>query len=267
MQNKIEWVKKEINVLQDRLKKNRKSQNQFQNGLMRVKKIRVKKRQSKLRQDFSQIKRIQNIVKNMLQNKIKKIKKNTNLLQNKLKQLKKGLDLLGKRQSLSQNGLTRIAKMQNLTQNGLDQITRMENQSRHELEQVAKIRRIKNYKRMSKEELIIALSKSKRSTAELFNNNLDNDKISDIKEIYNGLRDILSRKYRKEIQKKLHKIEDKENLSEQEKKVIDKLVRIHNKKEEYRHHYRDDPDCYGIRDIESLFGDTDDYYKPILAKN
>ena len=42
-QNEIEQVKREINLLQDRLKKNKKSQNQFQNGLMSVKKIRVKK--------------------------------------------------------------------------------------------------------------------------------------------------------------------------------------------------------------------------------
>ena len=51
---------------------------------MRVNKIRVKKRQSKHRQDFFQAKRIQNIVKDILQNKKEQIKKNTNLLQNKL---------------------------------------------------------------------------------------------------------------------------------------------------------------------------------------
>ena len=38
IQNEIEWVKREINILQDRLKKNRKGQNQFQNVLVRVKK-------------------------------------------------------------------------------------------------------------------------------------------------------------------------------------------------------------------------------------
>ena len=38
IQNEIEWVKREINLLQDRLKKNRKGQNQFQNVLVRVKK-------------------------------------------------------------------------------------------------------------------------------------------------------------------------------------------------------------------------------------
>ena len=42
-QNKIEQIKKEINLLQDRLNKNKKSLNQFQNGLMQIKRIQVKK--------------------------------------------------------------------------------------------------------------------------------------------------------------------------------------------------------------------------------
>ena len=99
-----------------------------------------------------------------------------------------------KRQSLLQNGLIRIAKMQNLSQSKLNQITKMHDQSRDKLEHVAKMRRIKNHKRMSKEELIIALLKSKRDIAELFNNNIDDDKISDIKRILNRLRDVLPRK-------------------------------------------------------------------------
>ena len=71
--------------------------------------------------------------------------------------------------------------MQNLTQNELKRIPKRKILSQNDLEQIAKMRRIKNYKRVSKKELIIALLKSKRSIAELFNNNLDNDKISDIK--------------------------------------------------------------------------------------
>ena len=54
----------------------------------------------------------------------------------------------------------------------------------------------------AKEELIISLSKSKSSLAELFNNKLDNDKISEIKEILTKLRDILIKEYRKKIKKK-----------------------------------------------------------------
>ena len=65
--NKIEHINKEINLLQDRLEKNEKSRNQFQNGLMQIGRIRVKKVQ---RRNISQIKKIQNVVKNIFQNKI-----------------------------------------------------------------------------------------------------------------------------------------------------------------------------------------------------
>ena len=61
----FEQIKKEIISLQDRCKKNEKSLNQFQNGLVQIKRIRVKKGQ---RQDSFQTKKIQNIVKNILKN-------------------------------------------------------------------------------------------------------------------------------------------------------------------------------------------------------
>ena len=73
----------------------------------------------------------------------------------------------------------------------------MHDLSRAELERIA--RRIKSYEEMSKEELIISLLKSKQNIAELFNNNLDDDKISDIRRIRNGLRDILPKRFRKLI--------------------------------------------------------------------
>ena len=122
---------------------------------------------------FPNLKKIQNIVKNIFQNKIEQIKKNTNLLQNILAQVKKRKRLFEKR-------LKKIAKMQNLSQNELNQIAEMRDQSRDELERIAKIRRIKNYEEMSKEELIISLLKSKQSIVELFINDLDDNKISDI---------------------------------------------------------------------------------------
>ena len=40
--NKIEHINKDINLLQDLLKKNEKILNQFQNGLMQIGRIRVK---------------------------------------------------------------------------------------------------------------------------------------------------------------------------------------------------------------------------------
>ena len=173
--------------------------------------------------NLSQTKKIQNIVKNVFQNKNKQIKKNTNLLQNILTQVKK-------RKILFEKGLKKIAKMQNLSQNELNQFAEMCDQSRDKLGRIAKIRRIKNYEEMTKQELIISLLKSKQSIAELFNNNLDDDKISDIRRIFNRLRDILPKIYRKEIKEKLYEMEHKENLSEAEKEENDeylrKLVRI-----------------------------------------
>ena len=126
---------------------------------------------------------------------------------------------------------------------------------------------------MSKEELIISLLKSKRSIAELFNNNLDDDKVRDIKRILNRLRAILPKKYRKEIKKKLFEIENKKNLSGAEKEENDeylrKLVRVLNNKEKYCTYDCDDFDYYGIRDIDGLFDKVseEDYYQPLLVKS
>ena len=62
--------------------------------------------------------------------------------------------------NITQNKLERIAKMQNLSQNELMKIAKMRNLSQNELKQIAKMRLFKNYKNMSKEELLISLLKS-----------------------------------------------------------------------------------------------------------
>ena len=147
--------------------------------------------------------------------------------------------------------------MQNLLQNELNQIAEIRGQSRDEYDQIGKIKRIKNYEEISKEELIISLLKSKLSIAELFNNNLNDDKISDIRRILNRLRNILPKKYRKKITKKLYEIEHKGNFSEAEKEENDeylrKLVRILHNKEKYGLYYREDFDYYGIRDRKFIW--------------
>ena len=109
--------------------------------------------------------------------------------------------------------------MQNLSQDEFNQIAEMRSQSRDELEQIKKIRRIKNYEEVTNEELIISLLKSKQSIAKLFNNNnnLYDNKISDIRRILSRLRDILPKKDRKEIKDKLYEIEHQRNISEAEK--------------------------------------------------
>ena len=106
--------------------------------------------------------------------------------------------------------------MQNLLQNEFNQIEKMRGLSRDELEQIAEIRRIKNYKDIIKEDLIIYLLKSKESTAELFNH--DDNEISDIRRIINRLREVLPKKDRKKIKDKLYKIEHQRNIPEEERK-------------------------------------------------
>ena len=64
--NEIEHINKEISLLQDRLKINKKNKNRFQNGLMEIGRIRVTQGQ---RTNLFQIKKIQNIVKNIFQNR------------------------------------------------------------------------------------------------------------------------------------------------------------------------------------------------------
>ena len=92
----------------------------------------------------------------------------------------------------------------------------MHDLSRDEFDQIAKIRKIKNYEDMKKEDLIISLLKSKESIDELFNDNNSNE-INDIRRILNRLRNILLEKDRKEIKVKLFKIEHQINISEEER--------------------------------------------------
>ena len=72
--NEIQSINKEISLLQDRLKINEKSINQFQNVLMRIRRLQVKQGQ---RTNISETKKIQNILKDVLKNKIKNIIKTT----------------------------------------------------------------------------------------------------------------------------------------------------------------------------------------------
>ena len=92
--------------------------------------------------------------------------------------------------------------MQNLSQNEFNQIAVMRGLSRDELEQIAKIRRIKNYEDIKKEDLIISLLKLKESIAELFNDNNNNpydNETSDVGRILNRLRDILPKKIERKL--------------------------------------------------------------------
>ena len=137
----------------------------------------------------------------------------------------------------------------------------MLNLSLNELKQMAKMRRIINYKNMSKERLLSALNESERSV-----NNFNNARIKEIREDFNKLRDILLKPKIKEIRRNLDEIENKKNLSKSKIKEIEQnLIELEESFFKLNMYYDyDDDKYYGIRNIENLFGEFDeDYYKPI----
>ena len=76
----------------------------------------------------------------------------------------------------------------------------MSNLSQNELEQIAKMRRIKSCKNMSREELLIALLKSKQSHAELRRSKDNNAEIVETKKIFNELRNRFSKEKIKKLE-------------------------------------------------------------------
>ena len=72
-QNKeVESINKEISLVKDRLKINEKSLNQFQNGLRQIGSLRLKQGQ---KTNLSRSKKMQEILKNIFESKIKQFKK------------------------------------------------------------------------------------------------------------------------------------------------------------------------------------------------
>ena len=84
--NEIEYINKEISLLEDRLKINEKNKKQFKNVLMQIKRLRLKQRR---RTNLSKTKKVQKILKDIFKNKIKNIKKKDDLLKNALVNVQK----------------------------------------------------------------------------------------------------------------------------------------------------------------------------------
>ena len=91
--NEIENINKEVSLLQDRLKINEKSLSQFQNALTRIGRLQLKQGQ---KTNLSKTKKMQEVLKDIIKNKIKLIKKKSNMLKNALANVKKERDYLKK---------------------------------------------------------------------------------------------------------------------------------------------------------------------------
>ena len=195
--------------------------------------------------------------------------------------------------------------MQNLSQYDLDQITKMLGFSQNELEEITKMRRIKNYNNMSKEDLSVALLKSNQSLVELQKSKSNNAKIEETRKIFNELKNRFLKKGIKEIRKTFYEKEKidkqfkelkRENILKNEEKKVKKYQEEQEKKQylkesekknalkktekffknlrkylgtikKHHSHNSDDPDYEGIRSIEDLFNKIDEvYYKPVKTK-
>ena len=123
--------------------------------------------------------------------------------------------------------------MQNLSLNELKKIERMNNLSLNALEQMAIARHIKNYKDVSKEDLLIALLKSNPSHIELPNADVSDTEIGETKKLFNKLRNHFSREEIKKHREKFHKkervcnyLKEKDSLTKKEEKVLKNTISI-----------------------------------------
>ena len=176
----------------------------------------------------------------------------------------------------------KYVKKQNISENDLRKATKLQDKSLDDLKKIVKLRRIKNYDNLSKEDLDYTLLGSEKFFLEdnyikYTSNNINDDdeiraKINKIRIVLARLGNIITRKDRDKIRKELYDIEKKKRLTKAQKESLYKyLIELANtldKKEEYKYSDHDDLDYFGIRDIENLLDhiNNDDYYKPILVK-
>ena len=109
------------------------------------------------------------------------------------------------RRKLQRLGLEKIAKLQNISKKDLNEVKKMQEKSIGELKVIARLRRINNFKNLTKEDLILALLKSESNALE--NNNNNNDKISYIKMVLRRLGNTITNKDRKKIKKEVYEMQ------------------------------------------------------------
>ena len=154
----------------------------------------------------------------------------------------------------------------------------MNNLSINALKQMAMVRRIKNYKDMSREDLLIALIKSNQSRTELLKIDNSNTEIRETKKNFNNLRDNFSREEIKKSWEKFHKkelvynhlkeIEQKEGLTMNKKRALKNIEKYFKKLKEVLNEIRIYQNNI-TRDIGHLFNEItkENYYGPIEIKS
>ena len=139
------------------------------------------------------------------------------------------------------------------------------------LKAVAKIRAIKGYKSLPKDELLCVITLSKPvKKGKKPKTNFSKAKIEKIRKEFNESRYRFSKLKIKEIRKNLYEIEYEKNPSASKIKKIERnLTELEENLSRPKKYYDyDDIEYRGIRNVRDLFDLSidEDYYKPIIAK-
>ena len=178
-------------------------------------------------------------------------------------------------ENLFRNGLKKKIKMPNLSLNDFKKIERMNNLSLNELNRIAIARNIKNYKNMSKEDLLIVLLKSNPSHTELLKIGDSDTEIEQTKKLFNNLRNNFLKEEIKKHRKKCYKkervynyLKGKDSITTREKGVLKNIERYFKKLKKDLNKIKIYQ--YNITsDISHLFNEItkEDYYEPIEIKS
>ena len=126
---------------------------------------------------------------------------------------------------LARSDLNKLAKRQNISKGEVDDVIRLNNMSFDNLKRIAKLRNIKNYGNLSKEDLIYVILRSEKGLYEnnylnYIRNNTDHKikgKINIIRTELVKLVNIITKKYRESIKKYLYTVENMTNVTDTQK--------------------------------------------------
>ena len=148
--------------------------------------------------------------------------------------------------------------------------------SLEDLKAIAKVRDIKGYESMSEDELLSAITPSKKAKkatkrGKKQKTSFSKARIKEIREEFNELRYKFSKLKIKEIRKNLYEIENKKNVSESKMKEIEKnLTELEETLSKTKTYYDyDDSEYREIRNVRDLFDLSieEDYYEPIIVRS
>ena len=168
-----------------------------------------------------------------------------------------------------------LAKKENISQIELDEVRRLSDLPANILRKLVQLRNVDSAGLKSSEFYILMRTQKDHKETEYLNH-LQAEPISDIKSMIikikkfiTGLGMLLSKSERNIIRKRLNEIDRERPNTRQVKRLLDELTKIFNDLKFKKNHINnafDSSSYYDLKDLEYTFGDLDDYYKPILAK-